>query len=71
MHISLAVNAMSSIEQEDLSKPVSRPSVGDMTIYQAFSSSTILFGAQYGQAGGQNDDTKSQAWQQGWAQAQE
>jgi hypothetical protein len=28
-------------------------------------------GFECGQKGGQNDDTKSQAWQRGWAEAQE
>jgi hypothetical protein len=28
-------------------------------------------GFETGQKGGQNDDTKSQAWQRGWAEAQE
>jgi hypothetical protein len=28
-------------------------------------------GFKCGQSGGQNDDTKSQAWQRGWAEAQE
>jgi hypothetical protein len=28
-------------------------------------------GFEYGQSGGQNDDTKSHAWQRGWAEAQE
>ncbi|MBB5329413.1 hypothetical protein [Tunturiibacter gelidoferens] len=28
-------------------------------------------GFECGQEGGQNDDTKSQAWQRGWAEAQE
>jgi hypothetical protein len=28
-------------------------------------------GFECGQQGGQNDDTKSQAWQRGWAEAQE
>jgi hypothetical protein len=28
-------------------------------------------GFECGQKGGQNDDTKSQTWQRGWAEAQE
>jgi hypothetical protein len=28
-------------------------------------------GFECGQKGGQNDDTKSEAWQSGWAEAQE
>jgi hypothetical protein len=28
-------------------------------------------GFECGQSGGQNDDTKSEAWQRGWAEAQE
>jgi len=28
-------------------------------------------GFKCGQTGGQNDDTKSEAWQRGWAEAQE
>ena len=28
-------------------------------------------GFKCGQSGGQNDDSKSQAWQRGWAEAQE
>jgi hypothetical protein len=28
-------------------------------------------GFECGQSGGQNDDTKSAAWQRGWAEAQE
>jgi hypothetical protein len=28
-------------------------------------------GFETGQKGGQNDDTKSEAWQRGWAEAQE
>jgi hypothetical protein len=28
-------------------------------------------GFECGQSGGQNDDTKSDAWQRGWAEAQE
>ncbi|WP_433963684.1 hypothetical protein [Tunturiibacter gelidiferens] len=28
-------------------------------------------GFECGQSGGQNDDTKSQAWQRGWAEARE
>jgi hypothetical protein len=28
-------------------------------------------GFECGQSGGQNDDTKSVAWQRGWAEAQE
>jgi hypothetical protein len=28
-------------------------------------------GFVFGQMGGQNDDTKSEAWQRGWAEAQE
>jgi hypothetical protein len=28
-------------------------------------------GFECGQTGGQNDDTKTEAWQRGWAEAQE
>jgi hypothetical protein len=28
-------------------------------------------GFECGQSGGQNDDTKSEAWQRGWAESQE
>jgi hypothetical protein len=58
-----AFEPVPSVEVDDEPFMLDQHSEEDVTEYDK--------GFECGQCGGQNDDTKSPAWQRGWAEAQE